>query len=326
LRTIRMSNALGLHPSMHEPFARTGSIKFAMTMHAILEQRWLKLAAIGLIALLVMLTGLVMTVLVYQANCPVTGNPQYVALGSSFAAGIGLGPRAPRSPFVCMRSINGYPQQLARMLRLSLVDMSCSGATTEHVLRGGQFFQRPQLDALDRNTELVTITTGGNDVRYVGDLSFLAARSSGSIFGRALRWFWKGPLRPEERNFAKLHLDFVAMLAEIHRRSPTARVVVVSYPMILPPAGICGKLGVSVEEAEMMRQVGDRLAEVTRTAAQQGAAIVVDMHDMGSDHHACSVTPWVNGWREAEGTQFHPTLLGAKAAADAIASALRKHP
>ena len=103
------------------------------------------------------------------------GSPaQYVALGSSFAAGLGLGPRAPGSPFFFMRSINGYPQQLARMVDLSLVDASCSGATTRHVLHGGQFFQPAQIDMLVSTTELVTLTAGGNDVGYIRDLVFLA--------------------------------------------------------------------------------------------------------------------------------------------------------
>ena len=73
--------------------------------------------------------------LVYQGRRRTRARPQYVALGSSFAAGIGLGERAPGSPRICMQSINGYPQQLARLLGLSLVDVSCSGAATKHVLR-----------------------------------------------------------------------------------------------------------------------------------------------------------------------------------------------
>ena len=42
---------------------------------------------------------------------------------------------------------------------------------------GGQYFHGPQVGALNENTQPVTLTTGGNDVSYVGDLTFLAARS-----------------------------------------------------------------------------------------------------------------------------------------------------
>ena len=67
--------------------------------------------------------------LAYQGRQRPDTSAEYVALGSSFAAGLGLGPRVPGSPIVCQRSVNGYPQQLARMTGLSLSDMSCSGAT-----------------------------------------------------------------------------------------------------------------------------------------------------------------------------------------------------
>lgn len=67
--------------------------------------------------------------------------------------------------------------------------MTCSGATTSQVLHGGQYFGVPQIDALSENTQLVTLTTGGNDMSYVGDLTFLAARSRADAIGWLLR-FW----------------------------------------------------------------------------------------------------------------------------------------
>lgn len=264
-------------------------------------------------------------VLVYQGKRKPVGDARYVALGSSFAAGIGLGPRVPGSPFVCMRSANGYPGQLSRLLGLPLLDMSCSAATTAHVLRGGQIFQGAQLAALTSATELVTLTTGGNDVRFIGDTSFLAARRSGAVTGWLLRKLWNGPLRPEQRDFAGLHRDLIATFAEIRRRAPRARIVVVTYPLVLPPEGSCARLSLDPAEVAAMRTVGERLAEVTRSAAHQGGVVVVDLQRLGATHHACSAEPWVNGWQDAQGTQFHPTIAGARAAAAAIAAALGAH-
>lgn len=159
--------------------------------------------ALVLLAVIAIGFLLVVAVLFYQARQRPAGNPQYVALGSSFAAGIGLGPRAPGSPLVCMRSTNGYPQQLARMRGLSLVDVTCSGATAKHVLSGGQVFLGPQRDALSPSTELVTMTIGGNDVRYVGDLAMMAGSASRSIFGWGLRRITNGPLTPEQRKMTR---------------------------------------------------------------------------------------------------------------------------
>lgn len=121
----------------------------------------------------------IMATLMHQGRFKPSGDPQYVALGSSFAAGLGLGARAPDSPFVCQRSVDGYPQQLARATGLSLVDMTCSGSTAEHVLNGGQFFQGPQIDAVTSSTKLVTLTSGGNDISYIGDLVALGYHNRG---------------------------------------------------------------------------------------------------------------------------------------------------
>ncbi len=253
-----------------------------------------------------------------KPKCAVTARPQYVALGSSFAAGIGLGSRAPGSPRLCMRTVNSYPQQLARLTGLSLVDVTSSGAKTKHVLHGGQYFQGAQLDALDSETELVTITIGGNYINYVGDLAFLAARHGRGVFGWLLRKFWKGPAAVDERNWAELKANLFAMLQEIRRRSPNARVIVVTYPTILPPEGTCPALELTAAEVTMMRPVGIRLAEVTRTASLEAGAEILDLEKLSANHHACAPEPWVHGWQKSAGTKFHPSLAGTGATAKAI--------
>ncbi|WP_298690579.1 SGNH/GDSL hydrolase family protein [uncultured Sphingomonas sp.] len=274
--------------------------------------------ALGIAALL----ALVLVAFLYiQGRRPPRGGAAYVALGSSFAAGIGLGPRAEGAPLVCQRSTNGYPAQLARKLGLSFEDMTCSGATTRHVLTGGQVFLGPQIDAIGPGTRLVTITSGGNDVRYVGDLAFTAGTKGSSLLAWGMRRLWSGPLAT--RDFAGLHDTLLATLREIRRRAPRARIVVVTYPMILPPSGTCATLNLSAAEVTAMRAVGHQLAETTRDAAREAGADLTDMEHIGVDHHACSGEPWVNGWNDAHGTQFHPTIAGATAIADRIAALLK---
>jgi lysophospholipase L1-like esterase len=280
-----------------------------------------KVLLIAVLAL-VALALIIVATLYWQAQQKPTGQPVIVALGSSFAAGIGLGDRAAGSPIVCQRSLNGYPQQLARLRQLRIRDMSCSGATTLHVRDGGQAFLGPQLDGLAKDTKWVTLTAGGNDVSYVGDLSFLAGRKDQTFMGWSMRQFWGGPLKPEQRDFAKLRTVLASTLAEIKRRAPQATIIVVTYPTILPPKGTCAKLGLTEEEADQMRVVGDRLAALTSAVAQEASAIAVDMHILGAGHDACSAEPWVNGWHNTVGTAFHPTMAGAKATAAAISAAM----
>lgn len=255
---------------------------------------------------------------------PPAANSYYVALGSSFAAGLGLGRRDAASPSKLLRTVNGYPQQLARLLKVpSFTDMTSSGATVHHVLNGGQLkFLGPQIDALGPDTRLVSITAGGNDIGYVGDLTAMACRNSGGLMGSLVGLFWKGAKPVNERDFERLEADFLATLCEIKRRSPQARIVVVSYPAILPRTGTCPDLGITEDQAALMRSVAERLAQVTRGVAVRMGATIVDMAVLSEGHDACSAEPWVNGFRPAREASFHPTLTGARATAHAIASVI----
>ena len=264
-------------------------------------------------------------ILFFQAQKKPDNNSRYVALGSSFAAGAGLGKRAPGSPVVCLRSSNGYPQQLARLLGISFTDMSCSGSTVKHVLHGGQFFLGSQIDALGPKTELVTITSGGNDISYVGDLVMLSHKNRGGIFGFYLDRLWKGAKPVAERKITELKNDFAATLHEIRVRAPNARIVVVTYPLILPATGTGPQIQLSETDAAMMRDVGKRLADVTREVAQVAGALLVDMDALSVGHDACSAEPWMNGAKaeKGQGIPFHPNLAGAEATAKQVLLALQ---
>lgn len=79
---------------------------------------WTKVVLIGIVSIASALTLVGLGVLIIQGRRPPNRTAQYVALGSSFAAGFGLGTRLEGSPYACLKSSNGYPQQLARMLSL----------------------------------------------------------------------------------------------------------------------------------------------------------------------------------------------------------------
>jgi lysophospholipase L1-like esterase len=88
---------------------------------------------------------------------------KYVAPGSSYAAGPGI---PTQSGGVCTRSSHNYPNLVAAKLKLSLVDVACSGTTTANVLTTSQGTNPPQVDAVTYDTSLVTFTVGGNDIGY----------------------------------------------------------------------------------------------------------------------------------------------------------------
>ncbi len=80
----------------------------------------------------------------------------------------------------CGRSAQNYAHQIARRHNLQLVDVSCGGSTTAHLL-GPWNELAPELDAVTADTMLVTMTTGGNDLGYLGSLG---ANSCANVAGK----------------------------------------------------------------------------------------------------------------------------------------------
>ena len=242
---------------------------------------------------------------------------RYVALGSSMAAGPGIRPSAPGAPFGSGRSARNYAHLAAKQLRLDLLDVTFSGATTAHVLAERQRGARPQIDALDGSEELVTITIGGNDVGYVpllmaATLPRLARvlPAIGALFDRDAR----------EQALTSVGDSLRTIGTVVRQRAPRARVVFVDYLTLLPPAGVpAGPL--SAADADLGRHVGARLEEVTATAAQATGCEVVRAGKASRDHHPWSADPWTVGagwplpWRPAP---FHPNATGMRAVADLI--------
>jgi GH43 family beta-xylosidase/lysophospholipase L1-like esterase len=232
----------------------------------------------------------------------------YVALGSSFAAGPGLGPKVTDSPGPCDRGTNSYPRTLAAQAGLALHDASCSGATVAQVLGGGQAGLPPQVAAITPDTWMVTITAGGNDVGYIGDMMRIAHDGQTAP-----------PRTAAQRPFDTLRTTMLALFHDIRRRAPAARIVVTTYPLVLPPEGTCPALHLTADQTAIFREVAAQVAAVTRETADQGGAAVVDMAQLSIGHDACSSTPWTNGARPAAGVPFHPTMAGALATSQAIA-------
>ncbi|TYC94765.1 SGNH/GDSL hydrolase family protein [Novosphingobium sp. BW1] len=238
----------------------------------------------------------------------------YVALGSSYAAGIGLGDKVPNSPPVCMRGEGSYPRVLAQIIGARLTDASCSGSTTKQILDKRQAGLDPQIQAVTKDTDLVTITVGGNDLGYVGDMM----RTTG-LFGGL-----QGQLRSASaRPYTELRKTIVAVLREVRKRAPKSRIILVTYPDVLPENGTCERLGLNAGEADTFREIAKQLAATTRSAARsiQGTQ-VVDAARQSKGHDACSAQPWTTGSHPNEGFAFHPTSAGAQAVAELIEKSL----
>jgi lysophospholipase L1-like esterase len=251
----------------------------------------------------------------------VQSGDEYVALGSSFASGPGLDPVVDEG---CLRSQDNYAHQVAAELQLELTDVSCGGATTENVLTEPQqpdTVRPPQLEAVTPGTEVITITIGGNDVQYVSGLERFACIAAGGC-----------PESSVDRRAIVAELDaaparLTTTLEAIRATAPGARVLLVSYPRIVPATGEgCPSLPLTNEQIEFARTVGERLDAAFRDAAARTGSELVDVYAASSARGACEPDrPWVNGvptYTEGSGTAFHPTESGMRATAQLVVGAL----
>ena len=263
---------------------------------------------------------------------------KYVALGDSYASGVGLAPGLAYPVLLRERGQERFS---------SLTQASTSGAVTGDVVG-------TQVGALRDGTTTVTLTIGGNDVGFA---SVLAAclHSSDPRLQAVLEQGgagWRRRLRDEaEQQIAYLggpaavprgrSVPLVRVLADVARRAPDAEILVTGYPRLLGDRPTAAghrasdvlPLFVAPADAAWLAAQSEALdaaiaGAVERAQAGGVRARFVDVsaafagHAL-SDRHA----PWVNGVVLAsvaslvpDASSFHLTAEGSAAYAAAIES------
>ena len=246
---------------------------------------------------------------------------RYVAMGSSYAAGPGVSNPADTPENRCSRSNDNYAHQFARRHALQLIDVSCSGATTAHVLGPWQALP-PQVDAVTADTRLVTVTIGGNDVGYMGTLFSAVCDSLPTPPARVQNGKCPPTQVVTEEDWSKLAIAMDAIADEVRRRAPRAQLVFVQYPLVLPEQSLCGGVPASDAGAAAGRAVAGRLAQVTAQSAARKGAMLLETNLISRGHDACSQEPWTSGYfgpnGQAVAVPFHPNLAGMTAIAAAL--------
>lgn len=258
---------------------------------------------------------------------PPPAGSTYVSMGSSYAAGTSLPTEASDGVPRCGQGSQNYPRQIAKALNLKLVDRSCGGAITPNIIEAGQFGLPRQIDGLTADTRLVTVTIGGNDVRFVADLGRYGCVSQASDLSGC-------PAAPTgfdlEAAFAKAGTDMREMARQIRARAPQARVVLIDYIQIVPPRGTCPALGLTPPEAEVMRDRAQRLAALTAQVAAEAGFDLVRASQLSQGHDVCAADPW--GWGYISAAERartgavgeHPRLEATTAIAAAVVQRLRE--
>ena len=282
----------------------------------------------------------------------------YVGLGDSYSSGEGVPPYeigTDDEPNFCHRSTAAYSTRITapddpRTLQSLAKNapgyewsfLACSGATTDDVRRGGTSPKNgpnepAQLDQhrVDRGTDMVALTVGGNDLG----------------FAKILEWCFLSSDCLEEQPFKPYTLDTVAEwvpkkigrvgpLVEATYRdildiAPDASVFALGYPLLVS-GSVCDAVRrkislltfeLSESEQAFLRQTAVSLNSEIAAAAARAGVHFVGVANRFAGHEVCSKAPWIFGLR-TEGApwdktfvkpeSFHPTREGQAAYAIAL--------
>ncbi|KAK5134189.1 hypothetical protein LTR08_006849 [Meristemomyces frigidus] len=254
------------------------------------------------------------------------------ALGSSFAAGPSIDPIINEA---AKRSGRNYAHQLAHLLGADVTDLTVSGATLVNVLDTPQetLLPRhvfpPQLDGLPSDTDIVTLTGGGNDMGYSFGMLHDSMASHGQEMVDLLNSWVAHPAAPVQGQ--ALVDRFVAVLDKIHSIAPQAKVYLVQYLSIFGSASKPGTAEIPLTEKQIAqyKQTAKDLDQVYEKAAAARAEFteLVPAAKLSEGHEVGTAEPWMLGfdldalWKGV--IPYHPNLAGHTAVAAELAKRIK---
>ncbi|MFI6018192.1 SGNH/GDSL hydrolase family protein [Streptomyces sp. NPDC051287] len=292
-----------------------------MTLRRPTRRRMAMAVAAGSGALALSLAGVGPT----QAAAGGARTVNYTALGDSYASAPGV---ADQVDPTCKRSDHNYPSQTARQNHWRLTDVTCSGATTDDI-GGPQGGVAPQLTAVTRTADVVSVTIGGNDIGFSSDLATCAGLTSSNPAGAPCQaHFTADGVDQLATRIDETAPKVAAVLHAVQQRAPHARVVVVGYPDLFPDDGVgCTSSSVPLAAGDFayLRDTEKKLnAMLTRVAHRSGARYV-DTYTPTVGHDMCH--PAGERWIEplvtaSPAAPAHPNVQGETAMSTALTRAL----
>jgi lysophospholipase L1-like esterase len=237
------------------------------------------------------------TVAVLAIATPAFAAPgdRYVALGDSYASGVGAGNYISSSGS-CLRSTSAYSALWAAANSpASYTSVACSGATTTSV-------GSSQLSALSSTTTLVSLTVGGNDVGFSNIMETCALEGTTACVNAVQA--------AEDIAQSTLPGLLDTLYSAIRAAAPYARVVVVDYPDFYQLHTFC--IGLSETSHEKLDEGIDILDGVINAAAGRHGFVFADVRAIFVGHQLCSGgTKWLHALNFTDITEsYHPTASG----------------
>jgi lysophospholipase L1-like esterase len=277
-------------------------------------------------ALSTALTASVLPVLAIHPASAATSEPlNYVALGDSYAAAPLVLP-IDTSDLRCSRSLADYPHAAAKALGAKLTDVSCSGATVDDFNTSQFPGTKPQYDALNRDTDIVSVTIGGNDSEMVqsalGCLNLLPKPVGSSCAARYTK---------DGTDLLKTRIDawapaFGAALDRIGEQAPKAKVFVVGYGNYIRPGGCYPTQPIWDVDADYIQGKVNYLSTTLKTVAQKHGATFVDTYSIGVGHDTCAAPAdrYMEGLMPTHAAlPLHPNAAGSHVIGQSLAEAVR---
>jgi lysophospholipase L1-like esterase len=214
----------------------------------------------------------------------------YVALGDSYASGLGAG----KTSGACQRNRRAYAYQLGRHVSAF---RACGGATTASL-------RRTQLAAFPSNTRLVTVTIGGNDAGFVDVIETCLFGAADTCDARVKR--------AEAFVREELAQRLGGIYDAIRERAPRAKVLVVGYPRLFARKPWCSRVGeIGDREQRRLNEASNLLARTTNAeVARHDGFRFVDVRPAFNGHGVCSSAPRLIGVTSPLTDSFHPTARG----------------
>lgn len=252
------------------------------------------------------------------------GSGRYVAMGDSYSSGEGTASYDSGTDTgkdsgqdSCHRASDdlskaAYPALLVNDPSLrdqvpsALSFVACSGSTIDEVVKGNRNGngEASQMEALDGDVTLVTLSVGGDDLGFSSVLENCVNepwhdrsddQCSKEQEPKIRQLMDKGD---PSRNLPPLNQRLIKLYKAIHDAAPRARILVMGYPHIFPLTGdnSCGLPGFRYMDANninWLNKMSTELRGYIRDAVQaSGVAEFVDAYDAlvdpsGVDHSAC---------------------------------------
>jgi lysophospholipase L1-like esterase len=229
--------------------------------------------------------------------------PNYVALGDSYASGVGTRSYIAGSGS-CQRSTKAYPYVDAARIGANLTFVACSGARVADVTAN-------QLSSVTGSANLVSVQVGGNDAGF------------SSVITECAKPSWLGNCTGAINNAQSIINNTLpgrlnGLYGSIKSKAPSARVVVVGYPRLFNGTDCNAGTFFSPTEMTRLNQTADLLNAKVAAAASAAGFSFVNPTSVFIGHAVCGSPEWINGLSNPVSESYHPNVAGQTAYANLV--------